>query len=230
MNASLLAVLNDAERLLLAETERAQLAAFDEDAAIELEIRIRRARNKYVSQYRRAASAAVVEHGGRGKARPENKSALMKAEAFEEALSRVSRRVAALARQAALELRAERLAAAGAAKQSRGPDRVRAAVAATRKGPTVAREPTGDRALRSPASGKAAGEHPRHGCPAAGEAGQPMSTGRCRGLRCSRLNRLRWGPVGGRGPPGLHGHVSDLCAEHVLTDLAGGCEREAARE
>jgi hypothetical protein len=154
MNASLLAVLNDAERLLVAETERAQLAVLDEDAAIELETRIRRARNKYVGQYRRAASAAVAEHGGRGKARPENKLARMKAEAFEEALSRVSRRVAALARQAASELRAERLAAARAAKQSRGPDRARATAAATRKGPTVTGEPKGDRALRSPASEK----------------------------------------------------------------------------
>ena len=90
MNASLLAVLNDAERLLVAETGRAELAALDEDAAIELETRIRRARNKYVGQYRRAASAAVAEHGGRGKAQPENKRAAMKAEAFEEALSRVS--------------------------------------------------------------------------------------------------------------------------------------------
>jgi len=157
MNASLLAVLNDAERLLVAETGRAELAALDEDAAIELETRVRRARNKYVGQYRRGASAAVAEHGGRGKARPENKRAAMKAEAFEEALSRVSRRVAALARQAAAELRAERLAAARAAKQGRGPE-VGAAVpaaspavpAAGRTGPTV----TGDRALRSPASAK----------------------------------------------------------------------------
>ena len=68
MNASLLAVLNDAERLLVAETGRAELAALDEDAAIDLETRIRRARNRYVGQYRRAASAAVAEHGGRGRA------------------------------------------------------------------------------------------------------------------------------------------------------------------
>ena len=100
MNAALLAVLNDAERLLVAQTERAELAPLDEDAAIELETRIRRARNKYVGLYRRGASAAVTEHGGRGRARPENRRAVMKAEAFEEALSRVSRRVAALARQA----------------------------------------------------------------------------------------------------------------------------------
>jgi hypothetical protein len=36
---SLLAVLNDAERLLVAQTGRAELAALDEDAAIELEAR-----------------------------------------------------------------------------------------------------------------------------------------------------------------------------------------------
>ena len=46
MNASLLVVLNDAERILVAETERDQLAALDKDAAIELEARIRRARSQ----------------------------------------------------------------------------------------------------------------------------------------------------------------------------------------
>jgi hypothetical protein len=155
MNASLLAVLNDAERLMVAETERASLAELDEDAAIELETRVRRTRNKYVGQYRRAASAAVIEHGGRGRARPENKRALMKAEAFEEALSRVSRRVATLARQSAAELRAERLAAARAAKQGRGPNAGTPAPATGRTGPTVTGEPTGDRALQSPAAKKA---------------------------------------------------------------------------
>jgi hypothetical protein len=154
MNKSLLAVLNDTERLLVAQTERAELAALDEDAAIELETRIRRARNKYVSQYRRGASAAVAEHGGRGKARPENTRAAMKAEAFEEALSRVSRRVAVLARQSAAELRAERLAAARAARQGQGPGAPGATPAARRRGPAVTGEPAGDRALRSPASAK----------------------------------------------------------------------------
>ena len=154
MNASLLAALNDAERLLVAETERAGLAVLDEDAAIDLEARIRRARNKYVGQYRRAASAAVPEHGGRGTARPQNKQAALKAEAFEEALSRVSRRVATLARQAAAELRTERLAAARAARQGRGPGGRTATPASSRKGPGAAGQRTGDRALRSPASEK----------------------------------------------------------------------------
>jgi hypothetical protein len=160
MNASLLAVLNDAERLLVAETERAELAALDEDAAIDLEARIRRARNKYVGQYRRAASVRVAEHGGRGTARAENKRAAMKAEAFEEALARISRRVATLARQAAAALRAERLAAARAARQGRAPGTGpapgtgSAEPAAGRKGPAVTAEPTGDRALRSPRTEK----------------------------------------------------------------------------
>ncbi len=154
MNASLVAVLNDAERLLVAETDTARLAELDEDAAIELETRIRRARNKYAGQYRRAASARVADLGGRGTARPENKRAAMKTEAFEEGLSRVSRRVSVLARQSAARLRAERLEAARAAKQNQGPNGRPATRGADRKDPAVSGAPTGDRALRSPTSEK----------------------------------------------------------------------------
>jgi hypothetical protein len=154
MNKSLLAVLNDAERLLVGQTGRAELAALDEDAAIELEAQVRRARNKYVGQYRRAASAAVAEHGGRGRARLENTRAAMKAEAFEEALSRVSRRVAALARQSAAQLRAERIAAARAVRQGQAPGARRGAPAAGRKGPAVTAAPAGERVLRTPAMAK----------------------------------------------------------------------------
>jgi hypothetical protein len=190
MNKSLLAVLNDAERLLVGQTERAALAALDEDAAIELEARVRRARNKYVGQYRRAAAAAVAGHGGRGKARPENTRAAMKAEAFEEALSRVSGRVAALARQSAAELRAERLAAARAAKQGQAPGTQEAASAAGRRGPAVTGEPTGDPFAAVARPGEAPGQHPRHGWPPAGQAGQPQysSPG---GLRIRAQTRRR---------------------------------------
>lgn len=153
MNASLLAVLNDAERLIVAETDRDKLAELDEDAAIELETRIRRARNKYVGQYRRGASAAVAEKGGRGKARPENTRARLKAEAFEEALSRASRRVAVLARQAAAELRAERLAAARAARQGRGPGEQATPPSVNPTAPAGA-EAAAARALRSPRTEK----------------------------------------------------------------------------
>ena len=96
----------------------------------------------------------MVEQGARGQAAPENQRAAMKAEAFEEALARVSRRVAALARQAAAELRAERLAAARAARHAGAPGAPGAAPADGRKGPAVTGERTGDRALRSPASQK----------------------------------------------------------------------------
>lgn len=121
MNAGLMAVLTDNERLLVAETESAELAGLDEDEAVALESRVRRARNKYTGQYRRMAAARVPEQGGRGMARPQNRRAAMKAEAFEDALARVSRRVAVLARQAARELRGERLAAAPRTTRSRGP-------------------------------------------------------------------------------------------------------------
>jgi hypothetical protein len=154
MNASLLAALNDSERLLVAETEPDALAALDEDAAVDVQARIRRARDKYVSQYRRGASVRVAEHGGRGKARPQNARAAAKAEAFERALAQVSRRVAVLARQSAAALRAERLAAARAVKQREWPGAGEMVPRQRREGPPVTPEPTGDRALRSPISNK----------------------------------------------------------------------------
>lgn len=152
MDASLRAALNESENLLVAETGRTALAALDEDGALELETRIRRTRDKYVSQYRRSASARVAEHGGRGKARPENAHAAAKAEAFERALSQVSRRVAVLARESAAELRAQRLAAAKSGKQRDWPGPGETLPRQRRSGPEVTEEPVGDRARRNPAS------------------------------------------------------------------------------
>jgi hypothetical protein len=154
MDESLRAVLTESERLLVDETDSGALAALDEDGAIELETRIRRARDKYVSQYRRSASAAVAEHGGRGKARPRNARAGAKAEAFERSLSSVSHRVAVLASKAAAKLRSERLAAAKAVKQDDWPRAGGRVPAQRRKGPEVTPEPAGERALRNPASEK----------------------------------------------------------------------------
>lgn len=147
MNKSMLAVLNDRERLLVAQTDRVELDRLDEEGVIALHERIRKERNRYVGQYRRAASARVVERGARGEARPRNQHAAAKAEAFEEALSRVSRRLSALSRQAAADLRAARLAAARA--DSAGPAREGSSAARPRR--TVTDSPRGDRALRSPA-------------------------------------------------------------------------------
>lgn len=152
MDAATRAVLSESEKLLIAETGRDELAALGEDAAIDLETRIRRARNKYVSMYRRGASVRVAEHGGRGRARPQNALARQKAEAFERALSQVSRRVAVLARQSAAQLRAERLALARAAKQEDWPGAGEMVPRQRRTGPPAPASPTGERALRNPAS------------------------------------------------------------------------------
>lgn len=112
MNATLLASLTPADRHLVAQTEAAALAGLDEDGALDLHDRVRRARNKAVGQYRRGGAANVAAKGGRGKAKQQNQLAALRAEALEEALARVSRRVTALSRQAAADLKAERIAAA----------------------------------------------------------------------------------------------------------------------
>jgi hypothetical protein len=112
MNKGLVNSLTDVERLLVAETEQPALAALDEDALLALHDRVRRARTKYTTQYRRSAGARVAEVGGRGKSYDQNQRARDKAEVFELALARVSRQVGVVARQASEELKRERLAAA----------------------------------------------------------------------------------------------------------------------
>ena len=91
MNQGLLNSLTEAERLLVAETERDALKGLDEDELLDLHQRIRRARTKYVKNYRRAASAAVEARGGRGFSYPKNQRDRDKAELFELTLARVSR-------------------------------------------------------------------------------------------------------------------------------------------
>ena len=109
---SLVRSLTEAEWLLLADTKRAVLTGLNEDELLALHTRVRRARTKYVTQYRRAASARVADVGGRGAARPKNRRAADKAEVFEKALARVSAALAAAARTSAAELRTQRLATA----------------------------------------------------------------------------------------------------------------------
>lgn len=116
MNQGLLNSLTDAERLLVAETERDALKGLDEDELLDLHQRIRRARTKYVKNYRRAASAAVSGVGGRGMSYPRNQRDRDKAELFESVLAKVSREVSVVANRASMQLRTERLEAARAAK------------------------------------------------------------------------------------------------------------------
>ena len=116
MNRGLINSLTDAERMLIAETEPAELAELDEDGLSTLHDRIRKARGKYRSIYRREAAGRVSAQGGRGKARPKNRRNSDRLEVFEDALSRVSRALASAARASAAELRTERIEAARAAK------------------------------------------------------------------------------------------------------------------
>jgi hypothetical protein len=151
MNA-LLNSLTEAELMLIRETERDQIANLDEDALVDLHTRIRRARNKYVKLYRREASSRVTEFSSRGVARPKNRRNAAKAELFEDALSRVSRELAAAARRSAAELRAERIDAARR-EPATGPSRpARASRRPKRdRGTAATRSRTADRTPTSPA-------------------------------------------------------------------------------
>jgi hypothetical protein len=123
MNQSIRKMLNSSERQLLRETEPAKLRKRDEDELVELHRRVRRARTKYAKLYRRRARAQVRAHGARAMASKANKRTSVKAEVFEDALARVSRRLAKLAAAEAEQLRDDRLAAARAAKAGGGKGR-----------------------------------------------------------------------------------------------------------
>ncbi|MFC5745237.1 hypothetical protein ACFPZN_06400 [Actinomadura rugatobispora] len=114
--------MTDNEQALVRETERERLEDLGEDDLLEVHDRVRRARNKHVKQYRRAAASRVEEVGGRGAARPGNTRNAQKAEVFEDALARVSRYVAKAARRSAADLKAERLRNARAGRDP-GPAR-----------------------------------------------------------------------------------------------------------
>lgn len=118
---SLHGILTEAEADLVRETEPERMEELDEDALLELHTRVRRARTKYVKLYRRQAATRVSAKGGRGAARPANRRNADKAEVFEIALARVSKRVDVVARKAAADLKAERLAAAKEARMSAAP-------------------------------------------------------------------------------------------------------------
>ncbi|MEV6302174.1 hypothetical protein AB0M02_22350 [Actinoplanes sp. NPDC051861] len=107
---AILGSLTEAELELVREADSERLADLDEDALIDLHTRVRRARNKQVKNYRRRAAARVEETGGRGKAYARNARRRAKAEVFEELLSTVSARLAAVAHESAEVLKAERLA------------------------------------------------------------------------------------------------------------------------
>ena len=113
-------VLTDQQLDLIRELEPERIALLDEDALLSLHKRIRRARNKYTTNYRRNAADQVREAGGRGAASNKSDKARARAYVFEEALSIVSAELARVAHDAAEALKHERLERARAGK-SAGP-------------------------------------------------------------------------------------------------------------
>jgi hypothetical protein len=149
-----------AEQRLVGETSREALAELDEEELLELHARIRRARKKYVTLYRRNAAGAVVKRGGRGYSYPKNQRDRDKAEVFERALAAVSRQVAAHAARAAAELRASRLAAARSSRSDGsqalvGSTPTEEATARPRSRPRGVKKTTGG--VKKDASSRAAG-------------------------------------------------------------------------
>lgn len=117
---SQLGILKDEERDLIREIESERMDLLDEDELLALHKRVRRARKKHTKNYRRRAAAGVKAEGSRGGARPRHGKSAQRAEIFEEALARVSRRLAAVAEETHAALKAERLERAQAGK-STGP-------------------------------------------------------------------------------------------------------------
>ena len=114
-------VLNENQLDLIRELEPARITLLDEDGLLSLHRRVRRARNKYTTNYRRKAAGEVTEAGGRGASSNKSDKARARAYVFEEALSIVSAELSRVAHDAAEALKHERLERAGAGK-SPGPD------------------------------------------------------------------------------------------------------------
>lgn len=116
MDAKTRAMLNDAEQELLRSTTVTAMRKLDEAELLVLHDRVRRARTKYVTLHRRRGSARVRADRSRTRSDAAGERTLVKAEAFEDALARVSGRLAEVAAKAAEALKAERLAAAASVK------------------------------------------------------------------------------------------------------------------
>lgn len=154
MNSRLLASLPEAERDLVLQTGSEVLPQLSEDEVAELHTRLRKARNKHRSIYRRSAAARVEQAGARGTARPKNLGARERAEVLDEALVRVNRQLAKLAKQEQEALRQERLAEARAVKGSAPASSVESGPPSTTKRAPRGRPPknTGNRSLQNPSS------------------------------------------------------------------------------
>ncbi|MBG6180149.1 hypothetical protein [Arthrobacter sp. CAN_A1] len=102
-------VLKKGQLDLIRALDPERLAQLDEDGLLALHKRIRRARNKYQTNYRRKAAGEVSKARGRGTASKSSDKARARAYVFEEALSIVSAELARVAHGTAEDLKLERL-------------------------------------------------------------------------------------------------------------------------
>ena len=156
MNKAMLSLLSESEVLLARTPSRPRSPRSTRTRQVTCSAGAPRAQ-QYSTNYRRQSSQRVVAKGvARRGAGSSNKTA-MKAEIFEDALARVSRRLAALARASAADLRAERLAAARRATPALLRRRAR-------PGPRP-RSPPHGRRRRSPRRRRCGPRRPRRGSP-----------------------------------------------------------------
>lgn len=133
MNLTIVKTLTKGEQSLIMDTRPKKLDRLSEDQLIELHNRVRRSRNKYKKNARQGGARNVKATGSRGSARKQNQGDAQRREVFEDALARVSNRLAKAARKSADDLKAKRLAAAKKEKAAKAKAKARAAEKAKAK-------------------------------------------------------------------------------------------------
>jgi hypothetical protein len=133
VNLTIVKTLTKGERSLIMDTRPKKLAGLSEDQLLDLHGRVRRGRNKYKKNFRQGAAKGVKAKGSRAVATKERRADAQRREVFEEALARVSERLAKAARRSADELRTKRLARAKQEKAAKAAAKARAAEKAKAK-------------------------------------------------------------------------------------------------
>ena len=130
MNLTIIKTLPKGEQSLVMDTRPKKLDGLSEDQLLDLHGRVRRGRNKYKKNQRQGAAKQVKADRSRGAASKKTQGDAQRREVFEDALARVSDRLAKAARKEADDLRKARLAAAKKAKAAKAKAKQRAAAKA----------------------------------------------------------------------------------------------------
>jgi hypothetical protein len=133
VNLTIVKTLTKGEQSLIMDTRPKKIDGLSEDELIDLHARVRRGRNKYKKNYRQSAAGRVKTDRSRGAASKKSQGDAQRREVFEDALARVSDRLAKAARKEATDLRKKRLAAAKKAKLAKTRAKEKAALKAKAK-------------------------------------------------------------------------------------------------